>query len=172
MLLFCQYTKSTFEKLNWLNYKKSPPQTSLMIKINYPHYDFRIKEEDGREVIFDDSRKQWVRLTPEEWVRQNILQYIVQVKKYPVSLIAVEKEISLGELKKRFDILVYKEAKPWMIIECKEMKVALNGAVLKQILNYNITLQAAYLIITNGTETYGFALENGTAQPLEQLPDF
>ncbi len=143
-----------------------------MIKINYPHYDFRIKEEDGREIIFDDSRKQWVRLTPEEWVRQNILQYIVQVKKYPASLIAVENEISLGELKKRFDILVYKDAKPWMIIECKEMNVSLNEAVLKQILNYNITLQAAYIIITNGTETYGFALHNGKAQPLEQFPDF
>ena len=57
-----------------------------------------------------------------------------------------------------------------MIIECKEMNVVLNESVLKQILNYNITLQAAYLIITNGIETYGFALENGTAQPLEQLP--
>lgn len=143
-----------------------------MIKINYPLYDFRIKEEDGKELIFDDFRKIWVRLTPEEWVRQNILQYLVQVKNYPASLIAIEKEIALGELKKRFDILVYKAAKPWMVIECKEMNVVLNESVLKQVLNYNITLQAAYLMITNGTSIYGFALNNGSAEPLPQFPDF
>lgn len=143
-----------------------------MIKINYPLYDFRIKKEDGKELIFDDFRKIWVRLTPEEWVRQNILQYLVQVKKYPASLIAIEKEIALGELKKRFDILVYKAAKPWMVIECKEMNVVLNESVLKQVLNYNITLQAAYLMITNGTSIYGFALNNGSAEPLQQFPDF
>ena len=89
-----------------------------MIKIQYPKFDFRIKKEDGKEWIFDEFRKQWVRLTPEEWVRQNILQYLVQVKKYPASLIAIEKEITLGELRKRFDILIYRDAKPWMIIEC------------------------------------------------------
>ena len=143
-----------------------------MIKINYPLYDFRIKEEDGKELIFDEIRKLWVRLTPEEWVRQNILQYLVQVKKYPASLIAIEKEITLGELKKRFDILVYKASKPWMIIECKEMNVVLNESVLKQILNYNITLQGAFLAITNGTETYGFALDNGTVEPILHFPDF
>lgn len=143
-----------------------------MIKINYPHNDFRIKEEDGKELIFDNIRKQWVRLTPEEWVRQNMLQYLVQVKKYPASLIAIEKEITLGELKKRFDILVYKASKPWMIIECKEMNVALNESVLKQVLNYNITVQAEFIIITNGTDNYGFSLLNGTTQPLLQLPDF
>jgi len=143
-----------------------------MIKINYPHYDFRIKKEDGSELIFDDTRKQWVRLTPEEWVRQNMLQYLVKVKKYPASLIAVEKEITLHELKKRFDILVYKESRPWMIIECKEMNVALNESVLKQVLNYNITLQAEFIIITNGTDNYGFSLLNGVAQPLFQFPDF
>jgi len=143
-----------------------------MIKINYPHYDFRIKKEDGSELIFDDTRKQWVRLTPEEWVRQNMLQYLVQVKKYPASLIAVEKEITLHELKKRFDILVYRESRPWMIIECKEMNVALNESVLTQILNYNITLQAAFLVITNGTETHGFALAGGAVEPILLFPDF
>ena len=143
-----------------------------MIKINYPPHDFRIKEEDGKEWIFDKMRKQWVRLTPEEWVRQNMLQYLVQVKKYPASLIAVEKEIYLGELKKRFDILIYKDSKPWMIIECKEMNVPLNDAVLKQVLNYNISIQADFIVITNGTGNYGFALQNGTAEAIFELPDF
>lgn len=143
-----------------------------MIKINYPPYDFRIKEEGGKELIFDDFRKLWVRLTPEEWVRQNMLQYLVQTKKYPASLIAVEKEIALGELRKRFDILVYKASKPWMIIECKEMNVTLNETVIKQILSYNISLQTDFLIVTNGTSTYGFSLDKGVIEPVEELPNF
>ena len=143
-----------------------------MIKINYPAYDFRIKKEAAKEWIFDDFRKQWLRLTPEEWVRQNILQYLVQVKQYPSSLIAIEKEIALGELRKRFDILVYKDSKPWMVIECKEMNIPLTESVLKQILNYNITMQTDFLVINNGIVTYGFALSNGHSAKLSQLPDF
>ena len=143
-----------------------------MISIQYPPFDFRIKKEDDKEWIFDEFRKQWVRLTPEEWVRQNMLQYLVQVKKYPASLIAVEKEISVGEMKKRFDILVYKDSVPWMIIECKEMNVSIDESVLKQVLNYNTRLQTAYVVITNGTSVYGFVLQNGTMQQIWELPDF
>ncbi len=143
-----------------------------MVKIDYPAPGFRIKEADEKEWIFDEFRKQWVRLTPEEWVRQNILQYLIRVKKYPASLIAIEKEIALGELRKRFDILVYKESKPWMIIECKEMNVTLDDAVMKQVLNYNITMQADFVLITNGTDNYAFALQNGKADPLTELPDY
>ncbi len=143
-----------------------------MIKIDYPTHDFRIKEENGKEWIFDEMRKQWVRLTPEEWVRQNMLQYLIQVKKYPSSLIAIEKEITLGDLKKRFDILIYKASKPWMIIECKEMNVMLNDSVLRQALNYNISIQADFIVITNGTGNYGFALQNGKAETILEFPDF
>lgn len=143
-----------------------------MIKINYPPQDFRIKEESGKEWIFDEMRKQWVRLTPEEWVRQNMLQYLVQVKKYPATLIAVEKEIALGELRKRFDILIYKDSRPWMIIECKEMNVPLTESVMKQVLNYNITIKADFILITNGTDNYGFALQNGTAEQIFELPGY
>lgn len=143
-----------------------------MIKIDYPAHEFRVKEENGKEWVFDEIRKQWVRLTPEEWVRQNMLQYLVQVKKYPASLIAIEKEITLGELKKRFDILVYKASKPWMMIECKEMNVPLTETVLRQVLNYNISVQADFMIITNGTANYGFAIINGKANPLDQLPNY
>ena len=142
-----------------------------MVKINFPAPGFRIKEEDGKEWIFDEFRKQWVRLTPEEWVRQNMLQYLVQVKKYPASLIAIEKEIALGELRKRFDILIYKASKPWMIIECKEMNVPLDESVLKQVLNYNITVQADFVVITNGTDNYLFYLQKGVAEQLSELPD-
>ena len=143
-----------------------------MISIQYPPFDFRIKKEEEKEWIFDEFRKQWVRLTPEEWVRQNMLQYLVQVKKYPASLIAIEKEISVGEMRKRFDILVYKEAAPWMIIECKEMNVPLNDSVLKQVLNYNITLRTPFVIITNGTAVYGFALVSNRMEQITELPGF
>lgn len=143
-----------------------------MQSIRYPKHEFRFKQEADKEWIFDEFRKQWVRLTPEEWVRQNMLQYLVQTLHYPATLIAVEKEISLGELKKRFDILVYRESTPWMIIECKEMGVPLSEAVLKQILNYNISLRASYIIITNGSDTAGFDLRNGTAESITSFPSF
>ncbi len=142
-----------------------------MIRIDYPAHDFRIREEDDKEIIFDEYRKQWVRLTPEEWVRQNMLQYLVQIKQYPASLIAIEKEISLGDLKKRFDIVVYRSSKPWMVIECKEMNVPLTESVLRQALNYNINLQTEFLVITNGTEVYGFSLKEGKAEMIDALPD-
>ena len=93
-----------------------------MLPVSYPDPTFKIKTDNGKELIFDGLRKRWVPLTSEEWVRQNFIQFLLQEKKYPSSLIAVEKEIKLGELKKRFDILVYdKEHRPWMMIECKEI---------------------------------------------------
>jgi hypothetical protein len=142
-----------------------------MTKIEYPPYQPTIKKEEDKEIIFDPLRKRWVVLTPEEWVRQNFLQYIIHVKKYPASLIAVEKEISLGELKKRFDIVVYdKNSKPWMIIECKEMNVTLDKKVLDQVLRYNVILQVPYLIITNGSHCHAFLNENGQLTELSELP--
>jgi hypothetical protein len=143
-----------------------------MIKINYPKYQPKIKKESNKELIFDEVRKRWVILTPEEWVRQNFLQYLIHVKKYPASLIAVEKEIQLGDLKKRFDIVVYDKAStPCMIIECKEMTVELDKKVLDQILRYNITLQVPYLIITNGSYCMAFKCINNQLIALTELPD-
>lgn len=143
-----------------------------MIKIEYPPYQPKIKEENGRELIFDEFRKRWIVLTPEEWVRQNFLQYLTQTKKYPASLIAVEKEIKLGELKKRFDIVVYdKNSKPWMIVECKEMNVSLDKSVLDQILRYNISLDVPYLVITNGSYCMALQLNENLMQAIGVLPD-
>lgn len=144
-----------------------------MIKIEYPPYQPKIKKETGKEFIFDEFRKRWIVLTPEEWVRQNFLQYLTKVKKYPASLIAVEKEINLGELNKRFDIVVYdKNAKPWMIIECKEMNVPLDKTVLDQVLRYNITLQTPYLAITNGSYCLAVATNNNIMTAIDSLPEF
>jgi type I site-specific restriction endonuclease len=144
-----------------------------MIKIEYPPYQPKIKDQQGKEYIFDEFRKRWIFLTPEEWVRQNFIQYLTLIKKYPASLIAIEKEIKLDELKKRFDIVVYdRNSKPWMIVECKEMNVALDKTVLDQVLRYNISLKVPYLVITNGSYCMALQLKNGEMQAIDALPVF
>ncbi len=143
-----------------------------MITIIYPKHEFRFKKEDDKEFIFDEVRKQWLRLTPEEWVRQNFLQYLILSKKYPATLIAIEKEIKLNDLKKRCDIVVYKNDKPWMIVECKEMNVALNENTIEQILRYNMVMKVDYLIITNGTNIHAWNIADGKANEIDSIPDF
>ena len=144
-----------------------------MIFINYPEPDFRFKKEDGGEFIFDKIRKQWILITEEEWVRQNFINYLISEKKYPASLIAVEKEIKLGELSKRFDILIYDvNHKPWMLIECKAPEIILNENVLEQVLGYNISIPCEYLVITNGIDTYGWRMSNEKAVLLNEIPEW
>ena len=126
-----------------------------MIAISFPPPDFKIIKEDSKELIFDRYRKKYVVLTPEEWVRQNFLNYLVQVLKYPASLIGIEKEIFLGEMKKRYDIVIYNRAmQPWMLVECKEMNVPLTEQTMQQVIRYNMVIPATYLVITNGTNTF------------------
>jgi hypothetical protein len=129
-----------------------------MIKIYYPSYSFKIREpEVKKEEIWDDLRKLWVRLTPEEWVRQNFIQYLLQVKNYPASYIAVERKMKLGELSKRFDLLVFDgSAQPWMLVECKATGERLDSRVLWQVLRYNLAIPVKYLVITNGEECYAY----------------
>jgi hypothetical protein len=142
-----------------------------MIKIEYPQHPFRIRSEKGRELIFDELRRQWVRLTPEEWVRQNFIQYLVQVKLYPATLIAIEKEMHLGELKKRFDVLVYDaQHRPWMMVECKAMHISLDEKVLHQVLRYNIAIPVPFLVITNGIFMAGFERTLEGLEMIGQLP--
>ena len=143
-----------------------------MISINYPEYPFKIQKEAGKDQIFDPLRKSWVVLTPEEWVRQNFIQYLIQVKNYPSTLIAIEKTIQLGELKNRFDIIVYKNDSPWLLIECKEANVPITEKTLEQILQYQQVVEANYLVMTNGHTTYGAKIETGKLHYLQSLPDY
>jgi hypothetical protein len=138
----------------------------------YPTYPFKLQQVQGKDQIFDPFRKAWVILTPAEWGRQNIWQYLVQTCNYPNSLIAVEKTIQLGELDKRFDIVVYKNDIPWMIIECKEARVEIGEKTLQQILQYQQVLNAQYLIITNGHQTLGAKIDSGKLQPLQNFPEY
>lgn len=142
-----------------------------MIKIEYPPYQYKIRNENGRDFIFDAIRKQWVILSPEEWVRQNFLQYLLSVKGYPQALIAVEKEIRLGELNKRCDIVAYNaNALPLLIVECKAMEVDITSRTIDQVIRYNMSLPVRYLVVTNGS--YCFAYERGEEgiQMLAEIP--
>ena len=144
-----------------------------MISIDYPSYSFDTKVQNGTQHIFDPFRKKWVVLTPEEWVRQNFLQYLHQGLKYPKSLIAVEKGLQLGELKKRFDILVYnKEQKPIILVECKSSNIKLTVDTIQQALNYNITIPVEFIVITNGLETHFFQKKNNNLFATTHLPLF
>jgi hypothetical protein len=141
-----------------------------MIAIQFPEPAFQIKQEQGKDFVFDALRKKWLVLTPEEWVRQNFIQYLVQVLNYPKSLLALEKEIALGELRKRFDIVVYnRDGQPWMLVECKAMGVPLATHVSEQILRYNQTVKAQYLVVTNGIYTRCFQLYPAVAE-MENMP--
>ena len=122
-----------------------------MINPDYPKHPYRIKTTGESSVIFDEFRKLWVKLTPEEWVRQNFIQWLVQVQQFPSAMIAVEKEIKVHELNKRFDILIYDRSHlPWMMVECKAQTVPLTEKVLLQVLRYNIAVPVPYMVITNG----------------------
>jgi len=144
-----------------------------MITVNYHEMMFRFKEVTGKSYIFDTIRRQWILLTEEEWVRQNFINYMVQVLKYPLALIAVEKEIYLGELRKRFDILVYNNNhQPWLLAECKAPVVKLDQPVLDQVLRYGISIPAKFLLITNGNTTFGWNKAGNKLEMMDRLPSW
>jgi len=127
---------------------------------------------DNKQYVFDAIRKKWLLLTPEEKVRQHVVQYLIQEKKIPKSLIALEKLITVNEMKKRFDVLVYKATKPWLLVECKEPNVELNDMALQQVLNYNNVLQVPYFAITNGENLVVWKIENSSLLQLNDFPNW
>lgn len=142
-----------------------------MIGMTFPEPAFTLKEVNGKQMILDLLRKKWIPLTPEEWVRQNFIQSLVQMHSYPASLIAMEKEIRLGELKKRFDILVYdKLHQPWMMVECKAPSVELNEKVFDQLLRYNIAVPVSFMLITNGSYTFGWEKKGTELIAIDSMP--
>jgi hypothetical protein len=143
-----------------------------MFSITYSTYDFKIKEVAAQPYIFDIIRKKWLVLTPEEWVRQNFIHYLMVEKKYPKNNIAVEKRIKTFETNSRFDIVVYDDQqKPLLIIECKNRKIQLDDAVVQQVLNYQSIIQSKYLLVTNGDFVVGWLLGN-IVQQLKEIPFF
>lgn len=144
-----------------------------MIELIYPDVELPQRTGEGSSQLFDPIRKKWVARTPEEWVRQQFLQLLIQVHRYPAGLVAVEKAIKLGSLTKRFDILVYDRShQPWMMVECKSSEVMLTNEVLEQLLRYNLTLPVPYLFITNGPHCMGWQRAEKGLVPLQKIPSF
>ena len=132
-----------------------PHKHNKMLKLNLPEYPFKIKELEGKKMIFDRCRKKYVPLTPEEWVRQNLVEFLILEKKYPASLIVNEQTIEVNRIKKRCDTVVYnKKGLPAIIVEYKAPHVRITQEVFDQIAMYNFTLQVDYLIVSNGMEHY------------------
>lgn len=126
-----------------------------MQALNLPTYKFRIKSNENKFFIFDIVRKKYVSLTPEEWVRQHLVHYLIEEKKYPISLIAIEKKLMLNNLTKRTDILIFTaKGLPHIIVECKAPKVKITQNAFDQIARYNLKLNANYLIVSNGLEHF------------------
>lgn len=146
-----------------------------MQKLNFPTYSFRLKNRENKRFIFDDIRKKFVVLQPEEWVRQHCINYLVVQKNYPKTLINVEKELKINGLSKRYDIVIYNsDGSIHLIVECKSPKININQETFDQIARYNLTLNATYLMVTNGINHYYCALDYETERYnfLKDIPDY
>jgi len=145
-----------------------------MLPLKLPRYHFSITGSNGKK-IFDPIRKKFVALTPEEWVRQNFLKFLMEEKKYPAGLIIVEQTLKVNKLHKRCDAVVHdKKGQPLVVLEFKAPDVALNQKVFDQVARYNITLQVKYLIVSNGMEHYCCSVNpiEKTYQFLEHIPEY
>ncbi|MFL9843386.1 type I restriction enzyme HsdR N-terminal domain-containing protein [Flavobacterium rhizosphaerae] len=132
-----------------------------MQKLNFPDYTFRFKNSENRVAIFDEIRKKFILLTPEEWVRQHVLHFLLYEKKYPRLHINAEKILKINGLTKRYDVVVYKpDGKIYLLVECKAPGVGITQTVFDQIARYNTTLNASYLMVTNGLNHYFCQMDN------------
>jgi hypothetical protein len=145
-----------------------------MIRMDYPTPDFKTRtHSSGRPEIFDQIRRRWVRLSPEEWVRQNVIHWMTTVGGYPQGMMAVEKEIRLGQLRKKFDILLYDPFhQPWLMVECKAMDVPLTEGVLMQVLSYNLAIPVTHLVIINGNECHIVSRNPSGVTWLDHWPEY
>ena len=146
-----------------------------MQQLNFPSYTFRFKNSENKVAIFDEIRKKFVILTPEEWVRQHVIRYLLEEKKYSKSYINVEKTISINGLTKRYDVVVFKpNGNIFLLVECKAPEVSISQNTFDQIARYNLTLESEYLMVTNGLNHYFCQMdfENERYDFLRELPNF
>ncbi len=126
-----------------------------MLPLNLPEFEFTFKVKGGRRFIFDTIRKKYLLLSPEEWVRQNFVRYLIENKKYPPALIALEMPFKMNEANLRSDIVIYnRQGKIVVLVECKSSQVSLSQQVFDQAAGYNLKLNSEILIITNGLSHY------------------
>ncbi len=147
-----------------------------MVKLNLPEYQFITRVSSvGKREIFDEIRRKYIVLTPEEWVRQNFLRYLKEEKGYPSMLMAIEKGITVVGMKKRFDAVVYdRQGMPFVLIEFKSAEIKIDQKVMEQISRYNLSLKVPYLIVSNGLTHYCCFINNSTAEILflKEIPKF
>ena len=146
-----------------------------MVQLNLPPYQIRVKETGGRKQIFDILRRKYVALTPEEWVRQHFIHYLIEHKNYPASLLANEVSLQIGEKRMRADSVLYdNQLDPRIIIEYKAPNIPLTQKVFDQITVYNLLLHVDYLIVSNGMTTYICKMdyEKQTYKFLETIPNY
>lgn len=146
-----------------------------MRPLNFPTYGFRLKNSENNTHIYDAIRKKFVVLQPEEWVRQHVLKYLMLDKNYPKSLINVEKQLAINQLRKRYDIVVFKpDGRIAILVECKAPEIGITQQTFDQIARYNVQLKADYLMLTNGLEHYYCQMDFDSEKYrfLTDIPDF
>lgn len=146
-----------------------------MQQLNFPDFDFRLRNNAGRQEIFDPVRRKFVALTPEEWVRQHLIAYLNRAKGYPLHAIGVEKQLLLNKQPKRFDLVVFKRnASPMLLVECKAPGVEITQKAFDQAARYNMLLLAEYFLITNGLEHYPCRIdyENKQYVFIQEIPGY
>jgi len=132
----------------------------MIQNLNFPFFEFRIEKAGDKLVIFDILRKKSVTLTPEEWVRQHMIRYLIEFRGYPKAMIRVEAGLKYDKMGKRSDILVYDvQGNPFMVIECKSPKIKLDESVLRQVAAYSKSLKAKYIAVSNGLKHYCWAVD-------------
>ncbi|MDF1574698.1 MAG: type I restriction enzyme HsdR N-terminal domain-containing protein [Bacteroidales bacterium] len=146
-----------------------------MRKLNLPAYDFRYRKEDGSLMVLDVYRKRYVKLTPEEEVRQRFARYLVEEKGFPASLLMTEYALKVNKLSRRCDILVHKPAgHPALLVEVKAPEVSINQATFDQVARYNLAFRVSYLIVTNGLKHFCCLIdfETGQIRFLSEIPAY
>ena len=146
-----------------------------MKQLQFPSYSFRFKNSENKVAIFDEIRKKFIIITPEEWVRQHVVQFLLQDKKYPKSHINVEKLLKINYLNKRYDVVVYNpDGSIFILVECKAPEIKISQHTFDQIARYNMTLNAEYLMVTNGLNHYFCKMdyENEKYDFLPELPEY
>jgi len=142
-----------------------------MQKLNLPAYNFRTKTEEGKTFIFDSIRKKFVVLTPEEWVRQNFIQYLKTEKKYPETLMAIEKQIMLNQTQRRFDLLIYsRNGQPYLIAEFKSPGIKITQETFDQVVRYNMALRVERVVVSNGLQHFACEIDY-TKNSFSYLPE-
>ena len=146
-----------------------------MQRLNFPETKFRLKSSENNTLIFDIIRKKFVVLTPEEWVRQHVLHWLIYQKRYPASIINVEKQLIVSGMRKRYDIVVYRsDGSIAILVECKSPGLKITQEVFDQLARYNLKADASYLMVTNGLEHYYCQIDKELEKYtfLEQIPEF